>query len=81
MRTTLTIDADVAARLERLRRDGRPFKQLVNDALRAGLDAFEREGRPEPRRRYTTPMALGRPLVDNVDDVWGVLDAVDGPGL
>jgi hypothetical protein len=77
----LTIDADVAARLERLRRNGRSFKELVNDALRAGLDALENEGRAEPRRRYTTPMDVGRPLVDNVDDVWGVLEAVDGPRL
>lgn len=38
MRTTLTLDDDVAAHLRRLAREtGRPFKQIVNDALRAGL--------------------------------------------
>jgi Ribbon-helix-helix protein, copG family len=38
MRTTLTLDDDVAARLRQLaRQTGRPFKQVVNDALRAGL--------------------------------------------
>ncbi len=78
MRTTLTIDDDVAARLERLRGNGRTFKKLVNEALRAGLD--ELEGRKSrPRRTYTTPMDLGAFLVPNVDDVWGVLEAVDGP--
>jgi hypothetical protein len=38
MRTTLTLDEDVAAQLHRLAREtGRPFKQVVNEALRAGL--------------------------------------------
>ena len=38
MRTTLTLDDDVAEALRRLvRQTGRPFKQVVNDALRAGL--------------------------------------------
>ena len=38
MRTTITLDDDVAAQLRRLAREtGRPFKQVVNDALRAGL--------------------------------------------
>ncbi|MBI3688234.1 MAG: ribbon-helix-helix protein, CopG family [Actinobacteria bacterium] len=38
MRTTLTLDDDLAAQLRRLAREtGRPFKQLVNEALRAGL--------------------------------------------
>ena len=38
MRTTLTIDDDLAVALHKLARDtGRPFKQVVNDALRAGL--------------------------------------------
>ncbi len=38
MRTTITLDDDVAAQLRQLAREtGRPFKQVVNDALRAGL--------------------------------------------
>lgn len=77
MRTTLTLDDDVAARLRRLRSAERTFKELVNDALRAGLDAIEQ---PTPRRRrsYTTPADLGEPLVPNVDDIWGVIAAVEG---
>jgi len=78
MRTTLTIDDDLAARLQRLRRNGVTLKELVNEALRAGLDEIE-ERKPRPRRAYTTPMDLGAFLVPNVDDVWGVLEAVDGP--
>ena len=77
MRTTLTLDADVAARLQRLRRSGRSLREVVNDALRHGLDAIESP--PSRRRRsYTAPADLGEPLVPNVDDVWGVIAAVEG---
>ena len=38
MRTTLTLDDDLAAELHRRAREtGRPFKDVVNEALRAGL--------------------------------------------
>jgi hypothetical protein len=40
MRTTLTLDEDVAAAVRReVRRSGRAFKQVVNELLRAGLRA------------------------------------------
>jgi metal-responsive CopG/Arc/MetJ family transcriptional regulator len=42
MRTTITLDKDVAARLDRLRKT-RPFKDLVKDALRVGLDKIENQ--------------------------------------
>ena len=38
MRTTLTLEEDVAAQIERLRRDrDSSFKDVVNEALRLGL--------------------------------------------
>ena len=38
MRTTLTLDDDLALALkERAQRTGEPFKQVVNDTLRRGL--------------------------------------------
>ena len=38
MRTTLTLDDDVAAKLKaESRRAGRPFKEIVNETLRNGL--------------------------------------------
>lgn len=38
MRTTLTLDDDVAAKLKaEARRSGRPFRDIVNDHLRLGL--------------------------------------------
>jgi hypothetical protein len=38
MRTTLTLDDDVAAKLKtESRRSGRPFREVVNETLRRGL--------------------------------------------
>jgi hypothetical protein len=40
VRTTLTLDKDVAAKLKaEARRSGRTFKEVVNEALRTGLNA------------------------------------------
>ena len=51
MRTTLTIDEDIADSLkERARLLDRPFKQVVNDALRRGLSpALSEASAPEYR--------------------------------
>ena len=39
MRTTLTLDEDVAAKLKtEAQRAGRPFREIVNDMLRRGLE-------------------------------------------
>jgi predicted aldo/keto reductase-like oxidoreductase len=47
MRTTLTIDNDIADSLkEQARLQGRPFKQVVNDALRRGLSQAAKEDLP-----------------------------------
>ena len=68
MRTTLTLDPDVAALLERVRatRDG-SLKQVVNEALRQGLKQMQS---PVPREVYRTPaVSLGRCLIASIDDV------------
>jgi predicted transcriptional regulator len=40
MRTTLTLDDDVAAKLKtEAQRAGRPFREIVNEALRRGLES------------------------------------------
>ncbi|CAN5877985.1 MAG: DUF2191 domain-containing protein [Actinomycetota bacterium] len=78
MRTTLTLDADVAAQLRRLRaRMDRPFKQLVNDVLRAGLANLDR---PEPTTRgpYTRAVWLGRPRLPALDDVSEAMAIAEG---
>lgn len=49
MRTTLTLDDDLAQRLKQAAmRDGKPFKETVNETLRAGLGL---RGKPAKRRK------------------------------
>jgi hypothetical protein len=78
MRTTLTIDDDVAVRLERERRKRRvSLKAIVNDLLRTGLDTL---GRPERNREQfrTTGFNLGPSLVGSLDNVEEVLSRTEG---
>ncbi len=59
MRTTLTLDDDLALRLRELsRRSGTGFKQVVNDTLRAGLRSGEKPTEPLPPFRVA-PRAAG----------------------
>ena len=64
MRTTLTIDDDIAARIETLRRErGLSYKKAVNTILRDGLE--HRATRPAAKRYRTKSRKLGfRPGVD-----------------
>jgi hypothetical protein len=73
MRTTLTLDDDVAAALERLRKARRgSFRDLVNEALREGLKSLT--GPPRKRIRFRTrAVDLGRCLPGNVDNVAEIL--------
>jgi hypothetical protein len=77
MRTTLTLDDDVAAQLRRvLKARHATFKEVVNEALREGLKQLEM---PPPRRAYRTPsVSLGRCLVGSVDDVAEALALAEG---
>jgi hypothetical protein len=77
MRTTLTLDDDVAAAIERLQasRD-QSLKDVVNEALRAGLAQLEQP--PPPRRKFrTATVDLGRCLVGSIDNVADVLAVVE----
>lgn len=57
MRTTVTLDPDVAAKLKSLARErGISFKQALNQAVRAGLGAGR--GRSRAFRQYTQSMGL-----------------------
>jgi hypothetical protein len=81
MRTTLTIDDDVAAELERLRRSrDATFKDLINEALRRGLQ--ELSAPPKKQKPFRTrSFDCGRLLIDNIDNVWEVLDQIEGDKL
>lgn len=58
MRTTLTLDDQLAKALKSVaHRSGKPFKQVVNETLRAGLAAKRQPGRARPYR--VKPVSLG----------------------
>jgi hypothetical protein len=78
MRTTLTLDDDVAAQLKAVvRTRRRPLRTVVNDALRAGLAVIEK--RPGKRSLYRTDgFDLGPSLVGSLDNVEDVLSRVEG---
>ena len=64
MRTTLTIDDDIAARIEdRRRRDGLSLKQVVNLLLREGLRSSRQKPGAKPYRTKTHELGL-RPGFD-----------------
>lgn len=78
MRTTLTLEDDVAARLKRVMRDRRQnLKAAINDALRAGLDALDSPRSAEEPYRVR-PFHLGRSLVGSLDNVEEVLARTEG---
>ena len=63
MRTTVTLDADVVRTLkDEVHRSGRPFKVVLNQAIRHGLAPND----PRPRARYRLKAHASR-LAPGVD--------------
>lgn len=78
MRTTITLDDDVTARLERERRKRRvSFKVLINEMLRAGLDS--RQAAQLSREPFRTRgFELGPSLIGSLDNIEEVLSRSEG---
>ena len=78
MRTTLTLDDDVAVQIERLRKErNATLRDVVNDGLRQGLrqmSAPHRSAAPF----HTTETSLGRCLLPTIDDVTEALAIAEG---
>ena len=77
MRTTLTLDPDVAAKAKqgaaKLRK---PFKKIINDALRIGLDQVLK---PAPAKHYRTkPRPLGLRPGLSYDNIAELLARAEG---
>ena len=80
MRTTLTLDDDVVAQLERLRRQQRvSLKELINELLRQGL-AAKNEQQPRRRKYRTQPFDGGRCLIGSLDCISEALAIAEGEG-
>jgi len=79
MRTTLTIDKDIAVLIERIRQAKKAsLKAVVNEALRLGLQGMTAP--PAPRKPFVTKSwDLGKCLLPSLDNIEDVLDQVEGP--
>jgi hypothetical protein len=79
MRTTVTLDDDLAVRLERYRqRFGESFKQALNQALRIGLGQLEGQSDATHEVRRTEPLRLGRRVAGSIDNVSEALAVAEG---
>ena len=77
----MTIDDDVAALLEGLRRKRAvSLRDLVNEALRRGLQ--EMSAAPKPREQFRTrSVDLGRMRIASIDNIAETLAIAEGEGF
>jgi hypothetical protein len=80
VRTTLTLDDDIAAKLKaEVRRSGRPFKEVVNQFLRLAIN-----NRREPVGKRERFVVKARPLGRlraglRLDNIGELLEQIEGP--
>ena len=78
MRTTLTLDDDVAIRLQaESRRTGRPFKVVVNEYLRSAMAQRKTMQTTAPFRVKAVEMGGPKPG-RSYDDIGALLDDIEG---
>ncbi|HKN30278.1 MAG TPA: hypothetical protein VJY34_21330 [Roseiarcus sp.] len=78
MRTTLTLDDDVAAKLRaESRRAGRPFKEIVNETLRSGLASRRIAAQRQAFKITARDLGDVRPGL-SLDNVAEVIERVEG---
>lgn len=77
MRTTISIDDDVMERARALAAKLRtPFRRVVNEALRAGLEHVEQPAKRLPYK--TEPRAMGHRSGRNLDNIQELLAQIEG---
>ncbi len=81
MRTTLTLDNDIAVIIERRRREGhQSLKEIVNRALRVGLKHLE--AKPIPAAPFRTEtVSAGRCRIGDLTDISEALAIAEGDGF
>lgn len=79
MRTTVTIDDDIAVRLERERiEQHKSFKEYLNEILRAGLERREAPCVTAEKPYRTRTVQLGPSLVGEVHNIGELLAIAEG---
>lgn len=77
MRTTLTIDDDIAVALERVRNErNASLKAVVNEALRRGVT--EMESVPKRRKPFRTAVYKGARLLIPIDNIAEAIALAEG---
>ncbi len=78
MRTTLTLEPDVAATLARIQkaRDA-SYKEVVNEALRLGLKQMTAKPDKKRKRFRARSVSVGECLLPNLDKIGEVLSMLD----
>jgi len=77
MRTTLTLDEDVSQRVKELAaKNKKPFRVVINDALRKGLDQMEKPLKRHPYRTHPHKMGLREGY--SLDNIQELLADVEG---
>ena len=80
MRTTLTLDDDVAAMLEKaMKKRGAGLKEVVNEALRGGGLPSLLEPKKAPAKPFVQKTFKMEPRVRDFDRMDELLDDVEGP--
>jgi hypothetical protein len=71
MRTTLTLDPDVAAKARKgAAKLNKPFKEVINAALRIGLDEVLKPSAARPYKTKPRPLGLRRGFsYDNISEL------------
>jgi hypothetical protein len=78
VRTTITLDEDVRAKLEaEMRRSGKSFKETVNETLRVGLLSRRKAASSQPFEIQARDMGL-KPGY-NLDKTWDLIKETEGP--
>jgi len=80
VRTTLSLDEDVAGRLKaEVRRSGKPFKEVVNEYLRHALAARSSDRPRQPAFQiHARDLGALRPGL-SLDNIGDLLEAAEGP--
>jgi hypothetical protein len=79
MRTTLTLDEDVAAKLKaESRRAGRPFREIVNETLRRGLASRRTTAEPPAFKVIARDLGDLKPGL-SLDNVAELIEQLEGP--
>jgi hypothetical protein len=77
MRTTLSLDDDVIEKARKAAdRSGRPFREIINEALRAGLRTLSTA--PDVKPYTTKPHKMGLRGGRNLDNIQELLAQIEG---